>query len=73
MDEQHAFAERLQELEVKAAYQDDTIDQLNHAISQQQVLIDTLEYKLKLLTDKLKSVPVSDIMSAEDEPPPPHY
>ena len=73
MDQQHAFAERLQELEVKAAYQDDTIEQLNHAISQQQVLIDTLEYKLKLISDKLKSVPVSDIMSAEEEPPPPHY
>ena len=66
-------AERLQELEVKISYQEDTIEQLNNALSEQQQQLSDLEYKLRLLSDKMKAVPLSDIVSAEDEPPPPHY
>ncbi len=67
------YDQRLQELEVKIAYQEDTIEQLNAALSHQQQVMSELDYKLRLISDKLKTVPVSDILSAEDEPPPPHY
>lgn len=71
-DEQHLM-DRISELEVKAAYQEDTIEQLNQALAQQQRVMSDLEYKLQLISDKLKAMPVTDIVSAQDEPPPPHY
>lgn len=64
---------RITELEVKVAYQEDTIEQLNCALSTQQKIMSDLEYKLQLISDKLKAMPVSDIGSNQIEPPPPHY
>lgn len=64
---------RITELEVKVAYQEDTIEQLNYALSTQQKVMSDLEYKLQLISDKLKAMPVSDIASSQHEPPPPHY
>jgi SlyX protein len=48
--------ERLIELEIKAAYQEDLLQALNSVVSQQQQQIDRLEMTCTLLNERIKSV-----------------
>ncbi len=65
---------RITELEIKLAYQDDTIQQLDGVICQQQKQIDALEKQLKQLMGSM-----SDPADGSLEKPslfdelPPHY
>ncbi len=64
--------ERLTELEMRTAFQDDTIAALNDAIVKQQNAIDQLRRELKALRDHvLLSLP-GDSKQPDDERPP-HY
>jgi SlyX protein len=62
---------RLEILETKVAFQEDTIQQLNDALVGQQARIDQLELLLRVLAEQLRSSeePETPIV----EPPPPHY
>jgi SlyX protein len=62
---------RLETLETKVAFQEDTIQQLNDALVDQQARIDQLELLLRVLAEQLRSSqePEAPIV----EPPPPHY
>ncbi len=65
--------ERIMELEIKAAYQDDLLQALNTIVTRQQQQIDRLEATCRLLNEKIKSLS-SEIGSAESAPEvPPHY
>jgi len=66
------YDSRLDELEEKASFQEDALQQLNNALVGQQVRIDQLEKTVQMLTEQLRSLG-SDQASPEDEPPPPHY
>ncbi len=48
--------DRIIELEIKAAYQDDLLQALNTAVSRQQQQIDRLEMACKLLRGQIKSL-----------------
>ncbi|MFZ2451069.1 MAG: SlyX family protein [Methylovulum miyakonense] len=48
--------ERIIELEIKAAYQEDLLQALNNIVSQQQQQIDRLEMTCTLLNERIKSV-----------------
>ena len=48
--------ERIINLEIKAAYQDDLLQALNTVVSQQQQQIDRLEMTCQLLHERLKSL-----------------
>ncbi len=61
------------ELEMKVAFQDHTIDALNDSITEQQYQLDKVNFQLKHLIDKVKSIQPSDIAKASEETPPPHY
>ena len=66
---------RITELEIKVAYQEDTIQQLDRVICQQQDQLDLLKKQLKQLTESNQDA--SDggekgLLSAIDEVPP-HY
>lgn len=66
--------ERIIELEIKAAYQDDLLQALNKIVSRQQQQIDRLEATCRLLNERIKSLS-AEIGSAEPAVPeiPPHY
>jgi len=63
--------QRLQELESRQAFQDDTIAALNDALYQQQRRIERLELQLGALARRLDDV--RGRLPPEEEAPPPHY
>ena len=65
--------ERLVELEVRVAFQDQTIQQLNEAVTSQQAQIDRLVRELVMLKSQLTSLAPALVIPQEDEKPPPHY
>ncbi|KKC34126.1 SlyX family protein [Devosia psychrophila] len=65
------FAERLEALETRIAYQDQTIEELNTTITAQWRQIDLLTRKLDTVDQHVRSgVHIAD---PSTEPPPPHY
>lgn len=66
--------DRIIELEIKQAYQEDLIQTLNQIVAEQQKQIGKLEETCKLLNDKIKSLAYSgrETANAVDERPP-HY
>ena len=63
---------RLTELEIKASYADDTLDQLNQIIYRQQQQIDRLERELQQLRQQQPESGGAVFRSLRDELPP-HY
>ena len=64
---------RIEQLEVRIAYQDRVIEDLNATVTEQWKQIDQLAKQIARMSDRLKSV--EDTAPAPDgpEPPPPHY
>ncbi|KFC67691.1 phi X174 lysis protein [Devosia sp. LC5] len=65
------FAERLEALETRIAFQDQTIEELNATITAQWRVIDGLTRKLTTLEEQVRSG--SQIADPSTEVPPPHY
>ena len=73
MDIPQAIDNRLVDLEVKAAYAEDLLDQLNTLVYQQQQQIDALMRELRQLRERLpESGGGADVRNLRDEIPP-HY
>ncbi|MDG1122758.1 MAG: SlyX family protein [Glaciecola sp.] len=64
---------RIIDLESKVAFQDDTIESLNDALSQQQQQLAQMTYKMNHMVERLKSMQPSNIATQDEEAPPPHY
>jgi SlyX protein len=64
---------RIDALEMRIAYQDQTIEDLNTAITDQWKQIDLLKRLVSKLTDQLEETQNNAGFSAQPEPPPPHY
>ncbi len=65
---------RVMELEIKNAHQEDTIEQLNQIIIEHQHAISALVQQLKQIQNKITSLQENSSPSKnEPEPPPPHY
>ncbi|HEY8575708.1 MAG TPA: SlyX family protein [Devosia sp.] len=65
------FAERLETLETRIAFQDQTIEELNATITAQWQQIDLLTRKLQMVEEQVRSgVHIADPAT---EAPPPHY
>ncbi|MGQ4275100.1 SlyX family protein [Terrihabitans sp. B22-R8] len=62
---------RLEALEIRVAYQDQTIEDLNETITAQWKEIERLSADFRRLSDRLQQTEQS--LPLEDEPPPPHY
>lgn len=67
------LARRVEELEIKVAFQDDTIDQLNRLVVEQQEELSKFKLQLSWLANKLKEAQTSNVASEAEETPPPHY
>ena len=65
--------ERLTELEVRVAFQDQTIQDLNEVVTRQQREIDRLVKELEAVKSLLAGLSPSMVIPPEDEKPPPHY
>lgn len=63
--------ERLEALETRIAFQDQTIEELNATITAQWRVIDSLTRKLATLEEQVRSG--THIADPSTEPPPPHY
>lgn len=68
------FENRIEELETRSAYQEDTIQALNDVVAKQQAQLDKLQRSLETLAERLREAMTGDSFDdARDEPPPPHY
>jgi len=66
-------SDRLTDLEIKLAFQEDLLDSLNQVVTEQQKMIDLLQGQVRLLYQQLRSLQPSDIALATEDTPPPHY
>ncbi|HHF4079784.1 TPA: SlyX family protein [Haemophilus influenzae] len=73
MQIQQMLENRIEELEMKIAFQEQLLDELNHALVQQQFDIDKMQVQLHYMANKLKDFQPSNIASQSEETPPPHY
>lgn len=67
------MSESLEDLQMRVAYMDDTLDQLNDIVCQQQDTIDKLRKKLERCEQQVNTLLPLLYEKPEDEPPPPHY
>lgn len=67
------LSNNIEELQMKLAFQDDVIEKLNQALVEQQHQIHELQYQMKHVVGKVKSLSVSNMASEDEEAPPPHY
>ncbi|ELR63911.1 Protein slyX [Photobacterium marinum] len=73
MTEIEKLQAQIDELEMKQAFQDQTIEELNQALTAQQFLIDKLQTQMKFMVGKVKGMEPSNLASESEETPPPHY
>jgi len=71
MNEAKALSDRIDALEIRLAFQDETIETLNKTITAQWQQIDALTRQLAGLNERLQEAE-SNAPGATDEPPP-HY
>jgi SlyX protein len=71
MNEDQALG-RIEELEIRIAQQDRTIEDLNTAVTSQWSRIETLTKQIERMTERLERVEASSPSDGPDLPPP-HY
>ncbi|MCP3472091.1 SlyX family protein [Bradyrhizobium sp. CCGUVB1N3] len=71
MNEIKTLGERIDTLEAKIAYQDDTIEQLNQTITAQWKQIDALTRQIAALNERLQEAEANAPGAANERPP--HY
>ncbi|MEE8244762.1 MAG: SlyX family protein [Pseudomonadales bacterium] len=67
-----AAEQRIQDLEAKLTFQDDTLQTLNDALVEQQSRIDHLQATLKWLLARARQQGFDELEPSDDLPPP-HY
>lgn len=73
MDRDQDSIRRLEALETRIAYQDQTIEDLNAAVTEQWKEIDALKRLVAGLTEAIDDLEAGARLGAPKEPPPPHY
>jgi SlyX protein len=63
----------MEELEIRVAFQDKTIQELNDVVTRQQLEIDRITRELKAVKELLKDLVPSLVVPRAEETPPPHY
>ncbi|CAM3782500.1 hypothetical protein VA7868_04409 [Vibrio aerogenes CECT 7868] len=64
---------RINDLECQIAFQENTIEALNDALSQQQKVITEMQLQMKYVVNKVKTMSEPNLASQSEETPPPHY
>ena len=73
MNDTEPFRARLDTLETRVAYQDQTIEDLNATIAAQWTQIDALTREVRRLSERLQQAEDRAVAPGAPEPPPPHY
>ncbi|BCL68354.1 hypothetical protein VINI7043_02745 [Vibrio nigripulchritudo ATCC 27043] len=73
MQSDKELQQRIEDLECQLAFQEQTIEELNDALSQQQLLISKMQDQMKYVVGKVKNMDASNMADASEETPPPHY
>lgn len=60
---------RVNDLECQLAFQEQTIEELNEALSQQQMLITKMQDQMKYVVGKVKNIDGSNLADASEETP----
>jgi SlyX protein len=66
-------AARIEALEIRIAYQDQTIEELNAALARQWQEIDRLRREIRLIENEMREAMMAGPGDGTPEPPPPHY
>ncbi|MDI2591620.1 SlyX family protein [Pseudomonas sp. N3-W] len=67
-----SLEERVNDLESRLAFQDDTIQSLNDVLVVQQRVVERLQLQMAALLRRQEEM-VGQFESSEEEAPPPHY
>ncbi|MFQ6372747.1 SlyX family protein [Shewanella sp. YIC-542] len=67
------MADRIEELETKLAFQEETVEALNQEVITLNKLVAEQQFQLQLMLSKLKAIEPSNIATQGEETPPPHY
>jgi SlyX protein len=73
MTDTELLGARIDTLEMRVAYQDQTIEDLNATIAAQWTQIDALAREVRRLSDRLQQAEDRAGAATSPEPPPPHY
>ncbi|WP_432470728.1 SlyX family protein [Amphritea sp. HPY] len=65
--------QRLDDLESRLAFQEDSLDKMSDVMARQSLEIDKLTRMVKHLNQQVKTLGSDNISAPEDEAPPPHY
>ena len=65
--------QRIDDGECQLAFQEQTISELNDALSQQQLTISKMQDQMRYMVGKIKNMSSSNIADQSEETPPPHY
>ena len=65
--------DRIIELEIKTAYQEDLLQELNKIVSRQQQQIERLEATCRLLNERINSLSIEGSGAENVDEVPPHY
>jgi SlyX protein len=69
----NTLEDRIAELEMRLAFQDDVINTLSEQVARQEMDIRELWDAKKVLHKQLKDISPSNIRPEDEETPPPHY
>lgn len=64
---------RLEELEARFAFQEQTIEDLNQAVTAQMTEIAELKRRLGMMGEQIREIGEHPALAQAPEPPPPHY
>lgn len=73
MSDMQSLSDRIDEMEIHLAHQDQVIEDLNSVIARQWTQIEAMARQLAKLGDRVHVVEEQTGDPASDEPPPPHY
>ena len=64
---------RIEDLEMRVAFQEDALDKLSDVIAQQDKTILELRRAVQLLNEQIRKMDAQPGATGGEEPPPPHY
>jgi len=75
IDDQASFSAPIEDLQVRIAFLDDLVDQLNDQVAQQSLEIADLKKQMQLIYQRIESADLSEGIAAFDPMTnrPPHY
>lgn len=73
MSDSKQIEEKIDELEIKLAFQDDLLNALNEIVTRQDKEILNLWTANRLLKQNMNEIKNDNAESNNEEPPPPHY